>query len=269
MVLGKTTTIKIILGLQKMTSGTVKINGFDIKKDFTKAIEKVGSIVESPDTYTYLSGYQNLKQVANQYKHIKKDRINEVVKLVGLEKRIKDKVSKYSLGMKQRLGIAIALLNNPNLLILDEPTNGLDPEGIHEFRELIVKLAREENMAILISSHNLAELENFCTRICIIQNGEIIEENALDMIKNSNIRRNYIIEVDNTDLIKNILKNDYNEKDIEIINKEKFKITIDRTDVSNILKLLENNSIKVYEIKKEDISLEKAFLEKTRGNIID
>ena len=269
MVLGKTTTIKIILGLQKMTSGTVKINGFDIKKDFTKAIEKVGSIVESPDTYTYLSGYQNLKQVANQYKHIKKDRINEVVKLVGLEKRIKDKVSKYSLGMKQRLGIAIALLNNPNLLILDEPTNGLDPEGIHEFRELLVKLAREENMAILISSHNLAELENFCTRICIIQNGEIIEENALDIIKNSNIRRNYIIEVDNTDLIKNILKNDYNEKDIEILNKEKFKITIDRNEVSNVLKALENNNIKIFEVKKEDISLEKAFLEKTRGNIID
>ena len=267
MVLGKTTTIKIILGLQKMTSGTVKINGFDIKKDFTKAIEKVGSIVESPDTYTYLSGYQNLKQVANQYKHIKKDRINEVVKLVGLEKRIKDKVSKYSLGMKQRLGIAIALLNNPNLLILDEPTNGLDPEGIHEFRELLVKLAREENMAILISSHNLAELETFCTRICIIQNGEIIEENALDMIKNSNIKRSYIFEVENIDSIIDILKNNY--KDIEIINKEKFKITIDRTDVSNILKLLENNSIKVYEIKKEDISLEKAFLEKTRGNIID
>ena len=269
MVLGKTTTIKIILGLQKMTSGTVKINGFDIKKDFTKAIEKVGSIVESPDTYTYLSGYQNLKQVANQYKHIKKDRINEVVKLVGLEKRIKDKVLKYSLGMKQRLGIAIALLNNPNLLILDEPTNGLDPEGIHKFRELLVKLAREENMAILISSHNLAELETFCTRICIIQNGEIIEENALDIIKNSNIRRNYIIEVDNTDLIKNILKNDYNEKDIEILNKEKFKITIDRNEVSNVLKALENNNIKIFEVKKEDISLEKAFLEKTRGNIID
>lgn len=145
---------------------------------------------------------------------------------------------------------------------------GLDPEGIYEFRNLILKLAKEENIAILISSHNLAELESFCTKICIIQNGEIIEEDAIEAIKKSNIRRNYIIEVDNTDLIKNILKNDYNEKDIEILNKEKFKITLDRKNVSALLKLLENNNINVYEVKKEEISLETAFLEKTRGNII-
>ena len=145
---------------------------------------------------------------------------------------------------------------------------GLDPEGIYEFRNLIIKLAKEENIAILISSHNLAELESFCTKICIIQNGEIIEEDAIEAIKKSNIRRNYIIEVDNTDLIKNILKNDYNEKDIEILNKEKFKITLDRKNVSALLKLLENNNINVYEVKKEEISLETAFLGKTRGNII-
>ena len=145
---------------------------------------------------------------------------------------------------------------------------GLDPEGIYEFRNLIIKLAKEENIAILISSHNLAELESFCTKICIIQSGEIIEEDAIEAIKKSNIRRNYIIEVDNTDLIKNILKNDYNEKDIEILNKEKFKITLDRKNVSALLKLLENNNINVYEVKKEEISLETAFLEKTRGNII-
>lgn len=145
---------------------------------------------------------------------------------------------------------------------------GLDPEGIYEFRNLIIKLAKEENIAILISSHNLAELESFCTKICIIQNGEIIEEDAIEAIKKSNIRRNYIIEVDNTDLIKSILKNDYNEKDIEILNKEKFKITLDRKNVSALLKLLENNNINVYEVKKEEISLETAFLEKTRGNII-
>lgn len=124
---GKTTTIKLILGLQKMTSGTVKINGYDIKKDFNNAMRRVGAIVENPDSYSYLSGYQNLKQIANQYKNIKKDRIDYVVKLVGLENRIKDKVSKYSLGMKQRLGIAIAILNKPNLLILDEPTNRFRP----------------------------------------------------------------------------------------------------------------------------------------------
>lgn len=146
---------------------------------------------------------------------------------------------------------------------------GLDPEGIYEFRNLIIKLAKEENIAILISSHNLAELESFCTKICIIQNGEIIEEDAIEAIKKSNIRRNYIIEVDNTDLIKNILKNDYNEKDIEILNKEKFKITLDRKNVSALLKLLENNNINVYEVKKEEISLETAFLEKTGGNKID
>ena len=171
---GKTTTIKLILGLQGITKGTVLINGYDIQKNFTNAIEKVGAIVENPDMYMYLSGYDNLKLVANLYKGITKERIEKVVKLVKLENRINDKVSKYSLGMRQRLGIAQAILHNPKLLILDEPTNGLDPEGIKEMRELLVKLAQEEKMAILISSHNLAELDNFCNKVCIIKNGEVI-----------------------------------------------------------------------------------------------
>ena len=133
---GKTTTIKLILGLQGIDEGKVEINGFDIEKEFTKAINKVGAIVENPDLYMYLSGYENLKLVANMYKGIKEERIEEVVKLVKLENRINDKVSKYSLGMRQRLGIAQAILHKPNLLVLDEPTNGLDPEGIKEMREL-------------------------------------------------------------------------------------------------------------------------------------
>ena len=159
---GKTTTIKLVLGLQSITSGNVLINGFDIEKQFTKAIEKVGAIVENPDLYMYLSGYENLKLISKLYKGIDKKRIDEVVKLVKLENRINDKVSKYSLGMRQRLGIAQAILHRPSLLILDEPTNGLDPEGIKEMRELLVDLAKKENMAILISSHNLAELDNLC-----------------------------------------------------------------------------------------------------------
>lgn len=127
---GKTTTIKLILGLQSISSGSVQINGYDIKKNFEKAIEKVGAIVENPDLYMYLSGYENLKLIANLYKNVSKSRIDEVVKLVGLENRIKDKVSKYSLGMRQRLGIAQAILHKPNLLILDEPTNGLDLKAL-------------------------------------------------------------------------------------------------------------------------------------------
>ena len=148
---GKTTTIKLIIGLQKLSKGTIKINGFNVEDNFEKAIEKVGTIVENPDLYMYLSGYDNLKLVSNLYKGITKSRIDEVVKLVGLENRIKDKVSKYSLGMRQRLGIAQAILHKPNLLILDEPTNGLDPEGMKQVRELIAKLAKEEKMAVMIS----------------------------------------------------------------------------------------------------------------------
>ena len=116
---GKTTIIKLILGLIKITEGKVFINGFDIEKDFVKAIEKVGAIVENPDLYMYLSGYDNLKITANNYKNMSKERINEVIKIVGLENRIKDKVSTYSFGMRQRLGIAEAIINSPELLILD------------------------------------------------------------------------------------------------------------------------------------------------------
>ena len=137
---GKTTIIKLILGLVKITKGNVYINGLDIEKNFVKAIEKVGAIVENPDLYMYLSGYDNLKITANNYKNISKERINEVIKIVGLENRIKDKVSTYSLGMRQRLGIAEAIINNPQLLILDEPTNGLDVEEIIEIRNLIKDL---------------------------------------------------------------------------------------------------------------------------------
>lgn len=179
---GKTTIIKLILGLIKLTEGKVHINGYDIEKDFIKAIEKVGAIVETPDLYMYLSGYDNLKITANNYKNIPKSRIDEVVKLVGLENRIKDKVSTYSLGMRQRLGIAEAIINNPQLLILDEPTNGLDIEGIIEIRNLIKSLS-EKGIAILISSHNLTEIENVCNRIIAIKSGNIIVDEPIEEFK--------------------------------------------------------------------------------------
>ena len=180
---GKTTAIKLILGLQSITSGEIYINGFNVEKNYKKAIAKVGAIVENPDSYMYLTGYDNLKMNARLYKGITKKRIEEVIHLVGLENRINDKVSKYSLGMRQRLGIAIALLHKPNLLVLDEPNNGLDPEGIRELRNLLRKLAREENIAIMIASHNLSEIESLCTTISIINKGEILETDALEHIR--------------------------------------------------------------------------------------
>lgn len=259
---GKTTTIKLILGLQSIDKGTVKINGYDIQKEFEKAIEKVGTIVENPDLYMYLSGYENLKLIANLYKNVDKKRIDEVVKLVKLEQRIKDKVSKYSLGMRQRLGIAQAILNKPNLLILDEPTNGLDPEGIKELRELIKKLAEKEKMAIVISSHNLSELESFCNKVTIIKNGKIVETSTINEVKK--VEQSYIIELDNLEDIEKILG-----KEITKGEETKFKINVTKEEIPQIIKKIVEANKKVYSVTEEIISLEDAFLKKTGGNVIE
>lgn len=210
----------------------------------------------------YLTGYENLKLVANMYKGITKERIMEVVKLVKLENRINDKVSKYSLGMRQRLGVAQAILHNPNLLVLDEPTNGLDPEGIKEMRDLLKVLAKQ-GMAIFISSHNLAEMETLCNKVCIIQNGEIIETNDISVIRTTN-EAHYRIVVDNTEKIAEIIS-----VPTEMKEKEEFTIIAEREQVPNIVKTLVENNIKVYEVNEEKLSLEDAFLKKTGGNTID
>ena len=260
---GKTTAIKCILGLQRMNSGNVRINGYDIVNDFSNAIGRVGAIVESPDMYMYLSGRKNLEMIGRMYKGITKDRINEVIKLVGLEARIKDKVSKYSLGMRQRLGIAAALIHNPNLLILDEPTNGLDPEGIKELRELITTLAKKENVGVLISSHNLAELESFCTNVCIIKNGEIIESTSVKEAKKVD-KTSYLIDLDKTDGIEELL----NSED-SIIDKHTIRVYKGKEEISQFIKKLIDKGYEVNEFKLETITLEDAFLKKAGGNKID
>ncbi len=261
---GKTTTIKLILGLQNITSGKVYINGYDIEENFKKAIENVGTIVESPDLYMYMSGYENLKLVANLYKNVDKKRIDEIVKLVGLENRIKDKVSKYSLGMRQRLGIAQALLHRPKLLILDEPTNGLDPEGIKEVKVLLKKLAEQENMAILISSHNLAELDTFCNKISIIKNGEIVETNDIDAFKKDIKNNCYILEVEDSIVVGSIV--DYK---MDILTETEIRVYIEKEQVPLLIKELVLRNIKIYNVSEENLSLEDAFLKKTGGNVIE
>lgn len=253
---GKTTTIKLILGLQSIDSGTVTICGYDIKKEFTKAIKNVGGIIESPDMYMYLSGYDNLKLIANLY-GVSKEKIDEVVKLVGLEKRIYDKVSKYSLGMRQRLGIAASLLNNPKLLILDEPTNGLDPEGNKQIRNLILKLSKK-GIAILVSSHALSELESIVNKVVIIQKGSIVETSTLEEVKKSK-NSYYIFEVDKIKDIENIEK----------ISENSFKVNINREEIPEFINKLIDKKIKIYSIYEDKLSLEDAFLKRTGGNQID
>lgn len=261
---GKTTTIKLILGLQSISSGSVHINGFDIQKNFEKAIQKVGAIVENPDLYMYLSGYDNLKLISHLYPSVDKNRIDEVVKLVGLENRIKDKVSKYSLGMRQRLGVAQAILHRPNLLILDEPTNGLDPEGIKSMRELLVKLSQEEGMAILISSHNLSELESFCNKVCIIKNGTIVETSNLEEVKKEVSDGCHIFEVDDVKKVQSIC----GDQSITL-DSHQIKIFVEKNQVPELVKTFVTENIKIYSIREDILTLEDAFLKKTGGNVID
>ena len=259
---GKTTTIKLMTGLQKIDSGEVFINGFNIQTDFEKAIERVGGIIESPDNYQYLSGYDNLMMYARLYPNVTKDKIDEVIEISGLKNRLKDKVSTYSLGMKQRLGIAIALVNDPNVLILDEPTNGLDPEGIKELRDLIKKLSKK-GIAIFISSHNLSELESFITNACIIQNGRVVKTATIEELKVSN-DSHFIIEVDDAKKAIKIL-----DDEVKLIDKNTLLVKVSKKDVAMVIKKLVKNDIRVYSSIPQQRTLEEAFFDTTGGNEID
>ena len=161
---GKTTTIKMILRLIEKDSGTIKVKGYDNKKEFEKAMEYIGAIVENPDMYNYMSGLDNLKLHA-RLRNVDSKRIYEVLELVGLKDRAKEKVKKYSLGMKQRLGLALTLLHKPKVLILDEPTNGLDPAGIKQLRDILKEIAHKEGVAVFVSSHILSEMQQMCDKM--------------------------------------------------------------------------------------------------------
>lgn len=249
---GKTTSIKLMLGLQSLSGGSVKILGYDIKKDFVKAIRQVGAIVENPDLYMYLTGYENLK-IASVFYQVDKNRIDEVVRLVGLEERIHDAVKNYSLGMRQRLGIAVAILHRPKLLILDEPMNGLDPEGIKDLKNILTTLARDYSMAIIISSHILSELESFCTRICIFSKGRVEKDASIAEIKRITEKERYCLEVSDTNL-DSILTS------YRVLDNEHIEVSTTRENIINILKALLLNDIFVYEVKREVLSLEDVFL---------
>lgn len=183
---GKSTMIKTMLGLYHITSGNIYIDGFSVKKDLEKSLYKVGCIIENPDIYNNLSGRKNLELYAGLNNMKDKDYINRLIELVKLSNRIDDKVKTYSLGMKQRLGIACALVNKPNILILDEPTNGLDPFGIKELRELLKLINTKTNITIILCSHILEEMEKVCDDVILIDNGRFIDKVKVANLKQEN-----------------------------------------------------------------------------------
>jgi ABC-2 type transport system ATP-binding protein len=262
---GKTTTIRMITGLMKVSSGEIIINGTNLKQDFEKAISQIGAIVENPELYKFLTGYENLMQAARLYKGVTKEKINQVVEMVGLKDHIHNKVKTYSLGMRQRLGIALCLLHDPKVLILDEPTNGLDPAGIKEIRHYLRKLAHENNLAILVSSHLLSEMEMMCDRIAIIQNGKLVNIQRVKEEEEEVKTRPYFIQVDKITSALNILQDAGYEANP---HEHGIEVYLEKKQVPEIIQQFVQQNILIYEVKVISKSLEDRFLEITNDKAV-
>ncbi|UCZ51566.1 ABC transporter ATP-binding protein [Bacillus shivajii] len=261
---GKTTTIRIITGLMKASKGSVEIGGINLNTHFEKAISQIGAVVETPEMYGYLTGYENLKHYKRMTKAVTDERMNEVIALVGLTSRIHEKVHTYSLGMKQRLGLAQALLHKPKVLILDEPTNGLDPAGIREIRDYLRNLAVKEKIAIIVSSHLLSEMEKMCDRIAVIQQGEIIKvEHVESFVKSTN--EQWEVEVAQVEKAIKLIK-DHCKYEVKSSG-EGFIVEVKKQEIPTLIKRLVEQNISIYEVKKrENQTLEDQFLHLTGGS---
>lgn len=253
----------MLVGLIKATEGEISIGGYHIKENFREAMRQIGSIVENPELYTYLTGFENLKQFARMLGGISDERILEIAKMVHLDERIHDKVKTYSLGMKQRLGIAQALLGSPKLLILDEPTNGLDPAGIRELREFIHKLVKEENMSVFISSHLLSEVQMICDRVAIIHKGRMVTVAPIEeLMKTASDRVEWIVTP--ISKAKDMLEAAEGVSEISIDN-ERLLCRMNITSISMWNKRFIENGIDVHSVKELVFTLEDLFIELTRS----
>ena len=258
---GKTTTIKMILRLIDLDSGTITVNGYDTKKQFEKAMECIGAIVENPDMYKYMTGLENLKLHA-RIRNVDKKRINEVLELVELKDRAKDKVGKYSLGMKQRLGLALTLLHKPKVLILDEPTNGLDPAGIKKLRDILKEIAHKEGVAVFVSSHILSEMQLMCDKVAVIDNGKIVK---IEDIVNTQEEATETLEirVKNTEKAVQILKEKF-EIEAKLENGN-INITVSTDRVPAVVKELAIADVEVKAVIPKEHTLEEIFFDATEG----
>ncbi|WHY13447.1 ABC transporter ATP-binding protein [Peribacillus frigoritolerans] len=255
---GKTTTIRMLLGLIKPTKGSIEIFGQNLIKHRLQILQRIGSLVESPTYYGNLTGYENLEAI-RRLRDIPEKRVNEVLEIVRLTKVANRLTKEYSLGMKQRLGIAAALLSSPDLLILDEPTNGLDPSGIQEMRELIKELPKS-GMSVLVSSHLLSEIDQMATQVGIINNGKMIFQDSIERLRQ---KRKPLLKVGVSDVIKakTLLKG----KGLKVEMQKDF-LWLAQTEpefVSEINSILVHSGVSVYRLEEVKRSLEDIFLELT------
>ncbi|ETT34094.1 MULTISPECIES: ABC transporter ATP-binding protein [unclassified Paenibacillus] len=276
---GKTTTIRMLVDLIRPSEGMITVCGYNVNRNPEKALQYVGSIVENPEVYTYLTGWENLQHFARMQPGVDAQRINEVVEIVRLDQRIQDKVSTYSLGMRQRLGIAQALLGRPRLLILDEPTNGLDPKGIKELREFIRKLA-DEGLAVFVSSHLLSEIQLLCDRVAIISKGRVLAVGAVDEL----VARNspYVLwELEPLQRARDIMAS---RPDIALLHLDEVTLddsviagmgvnslvtVMDEELIPEIVAVLVAQEVEVRAVHKINPTLEQLFLKLTEGEAID
>jgi len=258
---GKTTTIRMMVGLMSISSGDVLIEGVSLSDDFEGGLSKVGVIVENPEMYKFMTGYKNLVHFARMHEGVTKERIDEVINQVGMQNRINEKVSTYSLGMRQRLGLAQALLHRPKFLILDEPTNGLDPAGIREFRMYLRKIADEDGVSVFVSSHMLSEIELMCDRIAVIQNGKLIDIKEVAEVQESH----YYIEAMPLETAESLLR----AKGFTVeSHKDGFIINAEKLQIPGLIQELTTLEYQVFIVQPHRKTLEDQFLEMTGGGQI-
>lgn len=259
---GKTTTIRILLDLFHSKNSQVKVFGKELRTHRGEILGKIGALIENPSIYKHLSGRQNL-EVIRKMVGVPKSRIDEVLKIVRLVDNADKKAKNYSLGMCQRLGLAAALLTDPELLILDEPTNGLDPSGIIEMRELIISLNKEHGKTIFLSSHILSEIEKLATDVAIIDQGKILFEGKLGGLQDKGKGYQLTIELEEVDEAAKIVKG--LNHTVSEINSRSLVIPIEaKSDIPKINKALVDSGIDVYQLNSSDENLESIFLNITK-----
>lgn len=262
---GKTTTIRMLLGLLKQTSGSTYIFQKNLQHERINILKKVGSLVENPSYYPHLTAKENLETL-RKILGAPKERIQEVLDIVNLSYAANKKVKSFSLGMKQRLGIASALLNNPELLILDEPTNGLDPSGIIEIRHLLKKLAAEDGITIIISSHLLSEIEQIATTVGIVMNGNMIFQDSIEVLRKL-ANPKIILKVREPEQAWRVLLSSGIKADFE--NGGIYLNELSDEQVASTIRVLVENDHSIYRVEEEKHTLEDIFLQMTKeSNLI-